>query len=176
MGYLPLDWVVGYFNEYMGKGQAWLRLSRQQTMSTESTSQRVKGFMKQFRYGEKGFTLIELLIGIAILGVFAGIIIFSAGKFMGSGEVESANTELHNVQTAVMAIIVDAGSAEVTPASSITNGSSITVGGAAYALSDYVTGTIKGTYDIDANGILTGTDYPGDVTWDDTNHCWKKSD
>jgi len=135
----------------------------------------IKGLLKQFGYGEKGFTVIELVLVIFILGALAAVVIPIVGKFMGRGGVESANIELHSLQTAVMTIMADAGSSDVTPASGIANGSSITVGGAAYALSDYVTGTIKGTYDINANGILTGTSYPGNVVWDDTNHCWKKS-
>jgi len=130
--------------------------------------------MKQFRYGEKGFTLVELLIVIAILGVLTAVAVPNVGRFMGRGEVESANTEYSTLQTAVMAIVADAGRSDVAAATGITNGSSITVGGTAYALSDYVTGTIKGTYSIDTDGVITGTDYPGDVYWDGTNHVWTK--
>lgn len=136
----------------------------------------MKRFIKEFRYGENGFTLIELVIVIAILGVLTVVAIPNVGKFMGRGEVEAANTEYHNLQTAVMAILADAGRSDVLACPcSVTEGSSITVGGTAYPLSDYVTGTIKGTYSIDANGVITGTDYPGNVEWDATNHCWKKS-
>jgi len=135
----------------------------------------IKGLLKQFGYGEKGFTLIELLIVICILAVLSTIATYSAGRFMGRGEVEAANTEYHNLQNAVMTIMADAGTSEVKKAQNITDGSSITVGGKDYALSDYVTGTIKGTYSIDANGVLKGKRYPGNVEWDDTNHVWKKS-
>ena len=128
--------------------------------------------MKQFRYGEKGFTLVELLIVIAILGVLTAVAVPNVGRFMGRGEVESANTEYSTLQTAVMAIVADAGRSDVAAGTDITSGSSITVGGTAYALSDYVTGTIKGTYSIDTDGVITGTSYPGDVYWDSTNHVW----
>lgn len=128
--------------------------------------------MKQFRYGEKGFTLVELLIVIAILGVLTAVAVPNVGRFMGRGEVESANTEYSTLQTAVMAIVADAGRSDVAVATGITSGSSISVGGTAYALSDYVTGTIKGTYSIDTDGVITGTSYPGDVYWDSTNHVW----
>jgi type IV pilus assembly protein PilA len=132
----------------------------------------VKKILKQFRHGEKGFTLVELLIVIAILGVLTAVAVPNVGKFMGRGEVESANTEYNTLQTAVMAIMADAGRSDVTAASDITQGSSITVGTTAYALSDYVTGTIKGTYSIADTGVLTGTSYPGNVWWDSTNHVW----
>jgi len=57
--------------------------------------------------GEKGFTLIELLIVVAILGVLAAIVIPNVGRFIGRGETEAEKTELDNVQTAVMAMMVD---------------------------------------------------------------------
>jgi type IV pilus assembly protein PilA len=59
--------------------------------------------------GEKGFTLIELLIVVAILGVLAAVVIPNVGRFIGRGETESAETELANVQAAVVAMMVDNG-------------------------------------------------------------------
>ncbi len=63
--------------------------------------------MKMLKKGEKGFTLIELLIVVAILGVLAAVVIPNVGRFIGRGEEEAAETELANVQSAVVAMMVD---------------------------------------------------------------------
>ena len=63
--------------------------------------------MKIPKRGEKGFTLIELLIVAAILGVLAAVVIPNVGRFIGRGEAEAAETELTNIQTAVVAMMVD---------------------------------------------------------------------
>ncbi len=59
------------------------------------------------REGQKGFTLIELLIVVAILGVLAAVVIPNVGRFLGSGETEANDTELQNLQTAVVAMMTD---------------------------------------------------------------------
>jgi prepilin-type N-terminal cleavage/methylation domain-containing protein len=57
--------------------------------------------------GQKGFTLIELLIVVAILGALAAIVIPNVGRFIGRGETEAKDTEFANVQSAVVAMMVD---------------------------------------------------------------------
>ena len=57
--------------------------------------------------GEKGFTLIELLIVVAILGVLAAVVIPNVGRFIGRGEDEAKDTEFANIQSAVVAMMVD---------------------------------------------------------------------
>ena len=57
--------------------------------------------------GEKGFTLIKLLIVVAILGVLAAVVIPNVGRFIGRGESEAKDTEFANVQSAVVAMMVD---------------------------------------------------------------------
>ena len=77
--------------------------------------------MKLPKKGEKGFTLIELLIVVAILGVLAAVVIPNVGRFMGAGSEEAAETELANIQTAVISMMVDNGVSTLTPVGAATN-------------------------------------------------------
>lgn len=67
----------------------------------------LKRVIKGVGRSQKGFTLIELLVVVAILGVIAAVVVLNIGSFIGSGTVESANTEAHQVQTAVIAYMAD---------------------------------------------------------------------
>jgi len=67
----------------------------------------VKAVRRVYRDGEKGFTLIELLVVIGILAALAGVVTLGVTQFIGRGCTEAASTELHNVQTAVAACMID---------------------------------------------------------------------
>jgi type IV pilus assembly protein PilA len=122
---------------------------------------------KTFRYGEKGFTLIELLIVVAILGILAAVIIPNVSTFMTTGRLNAARTEAENVKTAALAYYADHTTDNTTgwPGSS-----------ADLVSGDYITGSLKGTYNFDADGKIADTStYPGDLfNWDFAAQTWIK--
>jgi prepilin-type N-terminal cleavage/methylation domain-containing protein len=67
----------------------------------------LKGVVKGMHREQGGFTLIELLIVIAILGIVAAVVALNIGGFFGQGKEQAANTEAHQVQTAVIAYMAD---------------------------------------------------------------------
>ena len=116
--------------------------------------------------GEKGFTLIELLIVVAILGVLAAVVIPNVGRFIGRGKTEASATELANIQSAVVAMMVDNSLAALpTPQGVATaNMSQFPDNTARYVLFHYadnvsinyvVTQSTKGTYTVNAQGTVT---------------------
>lgn len=55
---------------------------------------------RRARQGDAGFTLIELLMVIIILGVLAGIVVFSVRGINDRGKVSACKTEVSTVATA----------------------------------------------------------------------------
>jgi prepilin-type N-terminal cleavage/methylation domain-containing protein len=59
--------------------------------------------VRRVREDQGGFTLIELMIVIIILGILAGVVIFSVNGLANRGEVAACKTDLRSIQTAVEA-------------------------------------------------------------------------
>jgi general secretion pathway protein G len=51
--------------------------------------------------GQAGFSLIELLVVIAVLGVLAGVVVFSVGSSTDDAGAAACSTELRVLRTAV---------------------------------------------------------------------------
>lgn len=87
----------------------------------------MRKLMKKAHRGQGGFTLIELLVVVAILGVIAAVVVLNVGGFMGSGTESAANTEAHQVQTAIVAYMASV------PTSTLTGGAPNSIGPTAAA-------------------------------------------
>jgi len=149
--------------------------------------------MKMLHRGEKGFTLIELLVVIAILGVIAAVVALNISGFFGEGTVQAANTELHQVQTAVISLMA-AGETDtiVVPGDGYWAGGNATapyytkvVGGqnVTWRASDYVFGPFRAAYHISTSGevldaSLTHADIGNpwtNIAWNSTTKSWQES-
>jgi prepilin-type N-terminal cleavage/methylation domain-containing protein len=66
--------------------------------------------IQELRQNERGFTLIELLIVIVILGILAGIVVFSVQFITDRGTQAACKTEVKTVQVASEAFYAKVGS------------------------------------------------------------------
>jgi len=107
----------------------------------------MKKFFRRLGCCEKGFTLIELLVVVAILGCLAAVAVPNVGKFIDKGQEESYATELHNIQTAVMAMLADSNAGELDQEYSTETGDMgiICADNSSLTLAEYLTG-LDGTW------------------------------
>ena len=126
----------------------------------------MRKFLKLRRQGEKGFTLIELLVVIALLGVMAAIAIPNIVQFIGRGEEEASETDKDIIQTAVLALLSEAGVHELdndyTDIDVKSDVEGVTAGTAPdnHSLDEYIVDgmyPLRQAYDIDKNGLVTAS-------------------
>lgn len=140
----------------------------------------MKRFFKRFRYGEKGFTLIELLVVVAILGVLAAVMVPNVGRFMGRGILEAANTEVANVQLAVISAMVDTDNSQVADLGALGTGGTVGPGHASAVYESdgateilvwsYFTGTLEATYTLNTDGSIASAEATLDGKWKDLTY------
>ena len=103
---------------------------------------------------------------MAILGVLVAVAIPNVSNFIGKGKTESYETELHNIQTAVMTMLAESTTGLLTPVTTATDDMDTvqTTDDTPLVLSGYVTGlntdgTVKSgcTYKFTADGTIVQT-------------------
>ena len=103
--------------------------------------------LRKGRKNEDGFTLIELLIVIVILGVLAGIVVFSVRGISDRGDTAACKSNLKTAEVAVEAYYAQTGS----------NPASLAILVPDYMKSDPSAGTVDAKQRVSYTaGVLTG--------------------
>jgi type IV pilus assembly protein PilA len=147
---------------------------------------KMKRLFKVFKHGEKGFTLIELLVVVAILGILAAVVIPNVMGMMGSGRIEAANTEAHDLEIAILACMVKNNVFSLTAGETIgpEGGDVETATGNVSSISelmapnvpadqevvDYVNGLLHGIYTIADDGSISGALAADNGKWVDLTY------
>jgi type IV pilus assembly protein PilA len=129
---------------------------------------------KLFNNRESGFTLIELLIVCVIIGVLMSAVLPNLTKFIGTGTIGAANTELATVKSGVMGYIADHnGNLPCTTQPTIGNPQPLTEA----SIQPYLANApVRGGYLVDVTAGIIGDPnhlYPG-LTWDAIRGIWTK--
>ena len=105
---------------------------------------------------------IEIVVVVAILGFLSAIAIPNIGKLVGKGKIESYESELHNIQTAVTAMLTESTTGTLVPVGPTTDMSQVqTSDTPPLILTDYLVcldeALVKSgcTYTFAANGSVT---------------------
>ncbi|KAA3505440.1 type II secretion system protein GspG [Agrobacterium vitis] len=60
-------------------------------------------------YSDAGFSLVELLVVVAIMGLLIGLVAPRVLRYLDTAKVESAKTQIHNIQSALELYYLDTG-------------------------------------------------------------------
>ena len=124
---------------------------------------------------ESGFTLIEVLVVIAILGVVAAIVVLNISGLAGTGTVNAANTEAHQVQTAVIAYMEQHGLSA--GSWTVGDGSEQSAAIERYLLNP---GQLQARYSISDGRIADAFAFPdgrwAECSWDPEKGGWRRDD
>jgi len=138
-----------------------------------STRQTIHSNAQVPHRSDSGFTLIEVMVVIAILGIVAAIVVMNIAGFSGSGAVNAANTEAHQVQSALIAYM---------QANNLDTWDGTVGDGSEEALERYLMnpGRLQATYTISDGKITDAYAYPDGkwaaCTWDAEEYGWRRSE